>query len=201
MRQVPQMIQGMRKTCLAALYILQREFDPGSNIALASHIQYLQLMLDRVQSFAHLLEVADFSEPAEFVAVLHRIAEVCGNLVHKGNRLLGSQPSAARVEWMKEAGDRLTSCLRELDEAHASVEMAGAALVSAHEQERQLQETETEERQAPQRTLTLLVDLSIDSTLAADLLAEVSACYSELSGGDELVIRDGKVPVLEEVPA
>ena len=51
----------------------------------------------------------------------------------------------------------------------------------------------------PGRTLSIIVDDSVDPTELAGFLAELSAIYSELSDGDELVIREGKVPVGVEV--
>lgn len=45
------------------------------------------------------------------------------------------------------------------------------------------------------RPFAIIVDADVDQTLMADFLAELARLYAELSDGDELVIRDGKVPV------
>lgn len=49
--------------------------------------------------------------------------------------------------------------------------------------------------------LTILVDSDVDKELFAEFLAELASLYSELSGGDELIIRDGKTPAPVEVTA
>jgi RNA polymerase sigma factor (sigma-70 family) len=42
---------------------------------------------------------------------------------------------------------------------------------------------------------SIIVDADINIDLLADFLTELSSLYSDLSGGDELVIREGKIPV------
>ena len=48
-------------------------------------------------------------------------------------------------------------------------------------------------------SLTIIVDGSVAPGLFAEFLAGLSSVYSELSDGDELVIREGLIPVLDGV--
>jgi hypothetical protein len=47
-------------------------------------------------------------------------------------------------------------------------------------------------------SINIVVDSEVDQDLLAEFLAELSGIYSELSGGDELIIVEGKLPVAEE---
>jgi DNA-directed RNA polymerase specialized sigma24 family protein len=44
-----------------------------------------------------------------------------------------------------------------------------------------------------QKQFSIIVDSSVDSDLLARFLSELAALYSELTGGDELIIKEGKV--------
>jgi hypothetical protein len=41
-----------------------------------------------------------------------------------------------------------------------------------------------------------LVDASADTNVLAEFLIELNRFYAELTGGDELVIREGRIPVV-----
>ncbi len=45
-----------------------------------------------------------------------------------------------------------------------------------------------------EKAMSILVDEDLDANLFAEFLAELARFYTELSGGDELVIREGMVP-------
>jgi hypothetical protein len=47
-------------------------------------------------------------------------------------------------------------------------------------------------------TFSIVLDADVDVVLLAQFLAELNSLYGALSAGDELVIRDGKVPAYEE---
>ncbi len=51
------------------------------------------------------------------------------------------------------------------------------------------------------QTVSVIVDVSVDRDLLAEFLAELASVYRELSNGDELVIRQGKIPVFEAATA
>jgi hypothetical protein len=48
-------------------------------------------------------------------------------------------------------------------------------------------------------SINVLVDSDVDPQTLAAFFAELSAIYSDLSDGDELVIREGKIPVAKGV--
>lgn len=58
--------------------------------------------------------------------------------------------------------------------------------------------TDAERQPTDTPSLNVVVDSDVDQELLAEFLAELSAIYSDLSDGDELVIVEGKLPVGEE---
>lgn len=49
--------------------------------------------------------------------------------------------------------------------------------------------------ESKEKEFAVLVDADVDQQLMAEFLTELAKLYAELSGGDEMVIREGKIPV------
>ena len=57
-----------------------------------------------------------------------------------------------------------------------------------------------EEAKSPPQSLSVIVDSDVDKNLLAEFFAELASLYSDLSDGDELIIREGFTPKPVEVP-
>ncbi len=103
-------------------------------------------------------------------------------------KIIGMHESTVRSR-LKNALLRLRE-LQQEPESHSSIAQPS---VSQHKKE---------ERPSPHSTsqsLSLVVDEDINADLFAEFMTELSKFYAELSGGDELVIREGKIPVRSKV--
>lgn len=98
----------------------------------------------------------------------------------------GREDSEQRAEWILRLRESVDSIRRFIE------------IVEQHEMDAG-PDTDVLPKLPSSLSISIICDSDVSPEILAEFLAELSSVYSEISGGDELIIQDGKLPVGQEV--